>query len=108
MSFRNNYALEPVAGGANYFDGGVLEVSSPNINSGAFTDVTNAAVGGSFVSGTGNAWTGMADNNLFSKADTTAGIWISTGHGTAFGYQLNYSNITFAADSSALINPAAA
>ena len=33
------------------FDGGVLEVSSPNINAGAFTDVTNAAVGGSFVSG---------------------------------------------------------
>jgi len=29
----------------------VLEVSSPNINGGAFTDVTAPAVGGSFVSG---------------------------------------------------------
>lgn len=45
VTFRNNYNLE--AG----YDGGVLEVSSPNINSGAFTDITNAAVGGSFVSG---------------------------------------------------------
>ena len=32
-------------------DGGVLEVSSPNINGGTFTDITDAAVGGSFVSG---------------------------------------------------------
>lgn len=31
--------------------GGVLEISSPNINSGAFTDITDAAVGGSFVTG---------------------------------------------------------
>ncbi len=45
VTFRNNYNLEST------FDGGVLEVSSPNINAGAFTDITNAAVGGSFVSG---------------------------------------------------------
>jgi subtilisin-like proprotein convertase family protein len=45
VSFRNNYNLEST------FDGGVLEVSSPNINAGAFTDITNVAVGGSFVSG---------------------------------------------------------
>jgi hypothetical protein len=51
VSFRNNYALEPVGGGANFYDGGVLEVSSPNINGGAFTDITDAAVGGSFVTG---------------------------------------------------------
>ena len=51
VSFRNNYALEPIGGGANFFDGGVLEVSSPNIAGGAFTDITNAAVGGSFVTG---------------------------------------------------------
>ena len=35
----------------SFYDGGVLEVSSPNINAGAFTGITNAAVGGSFVSG---------------------------------------------------------
>ena len=49
VSFRNNYQLEST------FDGGVLEVSSPNINGGAFTDITNAAVGGSFVTGGYNA-----------------------------------------------------
>src|SRR5204863_5400274 len=45
VTFRNSYNLE------NTYDGGVLEVSSPNIAGGAFTDITNAAVGGSFVSG---------------------------------------------------------
>lgn len=45
VSFRNNFTLE------SGFDGGVLEVSSPNIAGGAFTDITNPAVGGSFVSG---------------------------------------------------------
>src|SRR5204863_2730191 len=49
VSFRNFYFLEST------FDGGVLEVSSPNINGGTFTDVTNAAVGGSFVAGGYNA-----------------------------------------------------
>jgi hypothetical protein len=53
VSFRNNYRLE--SNGTNYYDGGVLEVSSPNINGGAFTDITNVAVGGSFVSGGYNA-----------------------------------------------------
>jgi hypothetical protein len=45
LSFRNNFSLQ------DGFDGGVLEISSPNIVCGAFTDITNAAVGGSFVSG---------------------------------------------------------
>ena len=45
MSFRNNFNLQDT------FDGGVLEVSSPNIAGGAFTDITNQAVGGSFVTG---------------------------------------------------------
>jgi hypothetical protein len=49
VSFRNFYSLE--GNGANYYDGAVLEVSSPNINGGTFTDITNAAVGGNFVSG---------------------------------------------------------
>ena len=48
LSFRNNYNLES---GSSFYDGGVLEVSSPNINGGAYTDITDAAVGGSFVSG---------------------------------------------------------
>ena len=45
VTFRNNYITEST------FDGGVLEVSSPNIAGGAFTDITNALVGGSFVTG---------------------------------------------------------
>ena len=45
VSFRNSYNLERT------FDGGVLEVSSPNIFGGNFTDITDAAVGGSFVAG---------------------------------------------------------
>ena len=49
LSFRNFYNTEST------FDGGVLEVSSPNINVGAFTDVTAAAVGGSFINGGYNA-----------------------------------------------------
>ena len=57
LSFRNNFDTEFSDG--TYWDGGVLEVSAPNINGGAFTDVTNAAVGGSFVSG---EYTGTIDN----------------------------------------------
>ena len=49
LSFRNNFDTEFSDG--TYWDGGVLEISSPNINGGAFTDVTNALVGGSFVTG---------------------------------------------------------
>ncbi|MGE5346129.1 MAG: S-layer homology domain-containing protein, partial [Acidithiobacillales bacterium] len=45
VTFRHRFDLD------EGFDGGVLEVSSPNINAGAFTDVTNAAVGGSFLEG---------------------------------------------------------
>lgn len=66
-----------------------------------------SSTGGSFVSGSGNAWTGMASDNYFYQVDNTAGIWISTGHGSAFGYSNNYSPITGAVDKSALINPAA-
>ena len=49
LTFRHSYNLESDTG--SFYDGGVLEVSSPNINAGAFTDITNAAVGGSFVTG---------------------------------------------------------
>jgi hypothetical protein len=49
LSFRNNFDTEMSMG--VFWDGGVLEVSSPNINNGDFTDVTDPAVRGSFVSG---------------------------------------------------------
>jgi hypothetical protein len=49
LSFRNNFDTE-FSGGV-FWDGGVLEISSPNINSGAFTDILDPAVGGSFCRG---------------------------------------------------------
>lgn len=76
--FRINYNLE------TGFDGGVLEVSSPNINGGAFTDITDPAVGGFFFYGgydgpisTGfqspiagrMAWTGNSNGYIRSGAD---------------------------------------
>ena len=54
LTFRNNFLTE-MSGGI-FWDGGVLEVSSPNINGGAFTDITSPAVGGSFAAG---GYTGM-------------------------------------------------
>lgn len=69
---------------------------------------STSTTGGGIVSGTGNAWTGQAYDNYFYTADGLAAIWISTGHGTAFGYNQNFCPITTAADVSGLINPAAA
>jgi len=57
LGFRNNFDTEFSDG--IYWDGGVLEVSSPNINGGAFTDITDPAVGGSFVTG---GYTGIIDS----------------------------------------------
>ena len=57
VSFRHSFNLEDT------FDGTVLEVSSPNINGGAFTDITDAAVGGSFVTG---GYTDTISNSFLS------------------------------------------
>ena len=56
MTFRNNFDTEFSDG--IYWDGYVLEVSSPNISGGAFLDITDSHVGGSFVSG---GYTGEID-----------------------------------------------
>jgi hypothetical protein len=59
LSFRNNFNTEhDPPPNEVFWDGGVLEISSPNINGGLFTDVTDPAVGGSFVSG---GYTGAID-----------------------------------------------
>lgn len=87
---------------------GAANLTAFELGSNSWTRPNTSSTGGSFVSGTGTAWTGQAHDNRFNQADASAGIWISTGKGTAFGYSENYSNITFAADTSALINPAAA
>ena len=49
LSFRNNFDTEFSDG--IYWDGGVLEVSSPNISGGAFLDITDPLIGGSLTSG---------------------------------------------------------
>lgn len=57
------------------------------------------------ISTSGTAWTGMAWDNYFGAVPTGTGIWINTGSGIQFVN--NYSQITGAADKSALINPSA-
>ena len=56
LRFRNNFDTE--FSGGIFWDAGVLEISSPNINGGDFTDITDPAVGGWFVSGGYNATIG--------------------------------------------------
>jgi hypothetical protein len=57
LTFRQKFNMEL---SDQPYDGGVLEVSSPNINAGAFTDVTDPAVGGSIPVG---EYTGIIDCN---------------------------------------------
>lgn len=66
-----------------------------------------SSTGGSFVSTSATAWTGHAADNYLYQLDNTAGIWIATGTGGAFGFSNNFSPITGAVDRSGLINPAA-
>ena len=92
LSFRNSYDFD---GGEIGPDGAVLEVSSPNINGGTFTDITDAAVGGSFLTGGYNftiptgvgspiegrlAWTGRSNgyiNTVVNLGSNVAGQTIN-------------------------------
>ena len=49
MTFRNNFNSE-VSDGV-FWDGGVLEVSTPNISGGDFLDITDSHVGGTITAG---------------------------------------------------------
>jgi hypothetical protein len=75
MTFRNNFDTEFSDG--IYWDGYVLEVSSPNISGGDFLDITDSHVGGSFVSGgyTGEI-DGTANNPLAGRM-----AWSSSSNG---------------------------
>lgn len=89
-----------LAAGANNmtdFDFGRNVLQRPNTSS----------TSGSFVSTSATAWTGHAYDNYMYQLDNSAGIWIATGTGGAFGFSNNFSPITGAVDKSALINPAA-
>ncbi len=69
LTFRHNFGLE------SGFDGGVLEAS---VNGGAFVDVTNSAVGGSFTAG---AYTGTISTG-FSNPIAGRNAWT----GSSLGY----------------------
>src|SRR5205814_5544788 len=56
FSFRNKFDTE--FSGGIYWDGGVLEVSAPNISGGDFLDITDSHIGGSFITG---GYTGTID-----------------------------------------------
>jgi len=64
-----------------------------------------SSTGGSFVSGSGTAWTGHAYDNYCWQLDNSAGIWIVAT--TKLAFSQNFSPITGAAEKSGLINPAA-
>ena len=87
ITFRNNFDTEFSDG--VFWDGGVLEVSSPNISGGDFVDITDPLVGGSFVSGpyTGEisgdasnplagrmAWSGSSGGYLNTVANLGANV----------------------------------
>ena len=56
MTFRNNFNTE-MSGGI-FWDGYVLEISSPNISGGDFLDFTDSHIGGSCMTG---CYTGLID-----------------------------------------------
>jgi hypothetical protein len=93
----NDTACMLAAGSNNVtnFDFGRNRLQKPNTSS----------TGGSFISGSGTAWTGHCYDNYLYQLDNSAGIWIGTSTGLAFSQ--NFSPITGAADKSGLINPAA-
>jgi len=64
-----------------------------------------SSTGGSFVSGSGTAWTGHCYDNYCWQLDNSAGIWIAAT--TKLAFSQNFSPITGAAEKSGLINPAA-
>lgn len=108
VSITDNFGVSAVLNDtAALLAAGAAQLTSFELARNIWERPNTSSTGGSFVSGTGNAWTGFAYDNYFYQVDATAGIWISTGHGSAFGYQNNYSPITGAVDKSGLINPAA-
>ncbi|HEV8269358.1 MAG TPA: hypothetical protein VGR00_14025, partial [Thermoanaerobaculia bacterium] len=59
--------------GATAFDGGVLEVSSPNINGGSWAEFSFPAVGGSFVTGGYNKTISLSFGNPLANRPCWSG-----------------------------------
>ena len=91
---------------ACFLAAGASNITSFNMGRNRLYKPNTSSTGGSFVSGSGVAWTGHAYDNYMYQLDATAGIWIPTG--TGLGFSQNFSPITGGADKSGLINPAAA
>lgn len=107
MSINNNFGnwavlndtacmLAMGANNATNFQFGGNRLNKPNTSS----------TGGSFISSTSTASTGHCYDNYMWQLDATSGIWIGTG--TKLAFSNNFSPIAGAADTSGLINPAAA
>jgi hypothetical protein len=90
---------------AALLDASTFNVTNFNMGRNVLYRPNTSSTGGSFVSGSGTAWTGHAYDNYMYQLDATAGIWIPTG--TGIGFSQNFSPITGAADKSGLTNPAA-
>jgi hypothetical protein len=108
LTIRGNFGVSAVLDNTPaLLDASTFQLTMFELSGNRWERPNTSSTGGSFVAGSGNAWTGMASDNYFYQVDATAGIWISTGHGAAFGYSNNYSPVTGAVDKSALINPVA-
>lgn len=108
VSIKDNYGNWAVLNDtAAILAAGTAQITNLDFGRNVLQRPNTSSTGGSFVSGSGNAWTGHCYDNYMYQVDATAGIWIATGHGTALGFSNNYSPITGAADKSALINPVA-
>ena len=97
MSFRHSFNTE--FDGTTYWDGGVLEISAPNVNGGAFTDITDPAVGGSFFSG---GYTGQIYNDQPPANNPLAGRFAWSGNSNGYittivnlGLNLNGQTVIF-------------
>ena len=86
---------------------GTAQVTNFNMGRNILQRPNTSSTGGSFVSGSGNAWVGLAYDNYMYHADVNTAIWIATGHGTALGLVNNFCPISFTANTSAALNPVA-
>ncbi len=108
VQIKNNFGVSAVLNDtAAILAASTFQLLSFDFGGNVWERPNTSSTGGSFISGSGNAWTGHCYDNYLYQVDNSAGIWIATGPGTALGFSNNFSPITGAADKSGLINPAA-
>ena len=90
---------------AAMLDGSTFNHTNFDFGGNILNKPNTSSTGGSFVSGSGTAWTGHCYDNYCWQLDATAGIWIVAT--TKLAFSQNFSPITGAAEKSGLINPAA-